>query len=413
MTTYKRLSEIIAPAFYDVHRAVKNREYDEFILKGGRGSMKSSYASCEPPLLIVQNPDLNAVVVRKIGNTLRTSVYAQYTWAITMLGLYDKFKFTVSPMEIVYKPTGQKIMFFGADDPGKLKSLKVAKGYIGILHFEELDQFAGEEEIRNIEQSVLRGGDITYRFKTFNPPQTANNWANKYCMIQKPGQLIHHSTYLEAPPEWLGQTFINDAEYLKTINPRAYEHEYLGIANGTGGMVFENIELREITDEEIRSFERCYKGIDWGYYPDPFAYNDCAYKANTRTLYIFDELTLYKHRNEDSAKKVKAKKVTENDLIYADSAEQKSVADYKSYGFAIRGVEKFPGSVNYTMKWLQGCTKIVIDPVRCPDTAKEFMQYEYEKTKTGEIISGYPDKDNHHIDAVRYAMNPVWRVRGQ
>ena len=99
-------------------------------------------------------------------------------------------------------------------------------------------------------------------------------------------------------------------------------------------------------------------------------------------------------------------------MITADSAEPKSIGDYKAYGLNIRGVEKWPGSVDYTLKWLQGLNKIVIDPYRCPDTKDEFLKYEYERTTKGEIISGYPDKNNHHIDAVRYAMNPIWRLRG-
>lgn len=121
-------------------------------------------------------------------------------------------------------------------------------GYIGLLHFEELDQFAGEEEIRSIEQSVLRGGPIALEFKSFNPPRSVMNWANKYCLLEKPGQLIHHSDYRSVPPAWLGQRFLDDAAYLQAVNPAAYDHEYLGLANGTGGLVFENLAAEEISD---------------------------------------------------------------------------------------------------------------------------------------------------------------------
>lgn len=411
MTTY-RLSELISPAFFDVHRAVKSKEYTQYVLRGGRGSTKSSYVSLEAVLELIKHPDIHAVVMRKVANTLRTSVYAQYVWAISELGCYDKFKFTVSPMEITYKPTGQKIMFFGADDPGKVKSLKVPRGYVGILHFEELDQFAGDEEIRNLEQSILRGGEIALEFKTFNPPQSAGNWANQYCLSDKPNQLIHSSSYLSTPAAWLGQRFLDDAEYLRQTNPRAYEHEYLGVPNGTGGAVFNNLSIRTITDAELDSLPRRYHGIDWGYYPDPFAFVSCAYNAGTRTLYVYDELILYKHGNEQAAEKLREKDI--DGMIYADSAEPKSIADFRGFGFNnIRPVEKGRGSVDYTHKWLCGQNSIVIDGSRCPIAAKEFSQYEYERTKAGEIISGYPDSDNHTIDAVRYAMNPVWRVRAR
>lgn len=239
MTTIK-LSELLAPSFKEVHAAVKTGSSSQFVLKGGRGSTKSSFVSIEMILQLIKHPEVHAVVMRKVANTMRTTVFSQYVWAYTSLGLYDKFKATVSPMEIVYKPTGQKIMFFGADDPGKIKSIKVPFGYIGLLHFEELDQFAGEEEVRNIEQSELRGGEIAIEFKSFNPPKTMMNWANKYCLLDKPGQMIHSSDYRTVPAEWLGQRFIDDAEYLMQVNNKAYEHEYLGIPNDNGGMVFEN-----------------------------------------------------------------------------------------------------------------------------------------------------------------------------
>lgn len=166
-----KLSSVLSPAFREVHNSIKNGEHNQYVLKGGRGSAKSSFASVEVLLQIVKHPDVHAVVMRKVANTLRTTVFAQYAWAVAALGLQDDFKMTVSPMELVYKKTGQKIMFFGADDPGKIKSIKTAFGYIGILHFEELDQFGGEEEVRSIEQSILRGGEYALEFKTFNPPK--------------------------------------------------------------------------------------------------------------------------------------------------------------------------------------------------------------------------------------------------
>lgn len=413
MTTVN-LSDILSPCFVDVHKAINDGSVNEVVLKGGRGSAKSSYASVEIILQMMMRPDIHAVVMRRVGNTLRTSVYAQYVWAISALCLQNKFRCTVSPMEITRKATGQKIMFFGDDDAGKLKSVKVPFGYIGIIHFEELDQFAGEEEIRNLEQSALRGGEFSLGIKVFNPPQTAMNWANKYVRTPKPKQIIHHSDYRTTPTEWLGPRFLADAELLRDVNPHAYEHEYLGIANGTGGAVFENVTLRKITDEEIKSLERQYHGIDWGYYPDPFAWNMMGYEAAQMRLFIYDELTLYKTGNEESARKLhEDKNVDFGTHIIADSAEPKSIGDYRAFGYACTGVEKGAGSVDYRHKWLQRLKQIVIDPERCPNTANEFVEYEYERSKDGEIISGYPDKNNHHIDAVSYGMFPVWRRRGK
>lgn len=412
MTTCK-LSTLISPAFQESHRAIKAHEINELLEKGGRGSTKSSFVSLEVVLEVLRHAACHAVVMRKVGNTLRTSVYAQICWAIAALGLTHLFRCTVSPMECVYLPTGQKIMFFGLDDPGKLKSIKVSFGYIGIAWFEELDQFDGPEQIRNVEQSLFRGGEYSMCFKSFNPPAMARNWANQYALESKSGKLVHHSTYLTTPADWLGPRFIDDAEHLKATNETAYRHEYLGEVVGSGTQVFENLRVEPITDEQIGQFDRIAAGVDWGWYPDPFAFNRVHYDAARRTLYIFDELTFRRTANKDTGAAV-IQHIDEDELVIADSAEEKSVSDYRSYGIRCRGAEKGPGSVNYSMKWLQSLAGIVIDPVRCPDTVKEFAEYEYERDKkTGEVLSGYPDLNNHHIDAVRYATNKIWKRRGQ
>lgn len=411
---FKLPANIIAPAFAPLLFDIEAQEHTEYVLKGGRGSTKSSFISLEIINLLKQNPNMHACILRQVADTLRNSVYNQILWSISALGLENEFHCTTSPLEITYKATGQKIYFRGADDPDKIKSIKVPFGYIGVLWFEELDQFKGEEAVRKIEQSVIRGGDIAYIFKSFNPPQTSNNWANKYVKIPKATRYVHHSTYLEVPKSWLGKTFIEEAEHLKEVNPKAYEHEYLGEANGTGGNVFDNVTIRAITNEEIQSFDRLYFGVDWGWFPDPWAFDKVHYNAAQQKLYILDEDRRNKTKNKDTAKILKEEHgILPNDKIVCDSAEKKSVADYKDYGLFARAAIKGPGSVEYSMKWLASLTEIVIDNTRTPETATEFLNYEYERNKDGDIISGYPDKDNHHIDAIRYATEEIWRRRGQ
>lgn len=407
-------ANMIAPAFAPVLFDIENREHAEYVLPGGRGSTKSSFISLQVIDLIMKNEGIHACVLRQVADTLRGSVYQQILWAIDALGLTDEFHTTVSPMEITRISTGQKIYFRGADDPGKIKSIKVPFGYIGVLWFEELDQFAGAESVRKIEQSVIRGGDIAYKFKSFNPPKSAQNWANKYIKIPRDDRLVAESNYLSVPKKWLGKPFLDDAEFLRATNPTAYENEYMGVANGTGGNVFDNVVCREVTDEEIAQFDRLYRGVDWGWYPDPYAFNCMTYIPSQHKLIIFDEYHCNKRSNEQTAKELQDNhKVTPNDLIICDSAEQKSIGDYRAYGLLARAAEKGPGSVEYSMKWLQSLREIVIDNKRCPFTAGEFLDYEYERDKEGNVISGYPDRDNHHIDAVRYAMNRVWKRRGE
>ena len=399
------LRSVMSPAFYAIHRAVREGLVDELVLKGGRGSAKSSYASLEIILQMISHPQVHAACVRRIGRTLRESVYAQMCWAIDVLGLSAHFERRVSPMRITYRRTGQTIYFFGLDDPAKLKSLKAPFGYIGILWFEEFDQYAGLQEVRNVEQSVLRGGDWTLRIKSFNPPPSPRNFANRYALTRRARQIIHHSDYRMTPRAWLGDGFIRNAEQLRRENETAYRNEYLGEVVGSGAAVFENIRSARISDEQIRTFDRVYRGVDWGFYPDPFAYNECYYDAPRRTLYLFGELTCRRLGNAETAARIKER--GRHEMITADSAEPKSISDYKSSGLPCVGARKGPGSIEHGMKWLASLSAIVIDPARCPDTLREFSEYELARDKDGEIIDGYPDVGNHHIDAVRYAMESV------
>ena len=405
-----RLSEKIGSAFYDVAHDVFLHGHTHYDFSGGRGSLKSSTVSVLVPLLLINNPGTHALVLRKVANTIRDSVYAQYIWAIGELGMAAYWEAKVSPMELIYKPTGQKIMFRGADDPMKIKSIKVPFGYIAVTHFEEKDQFAGRAEIRTILQSTMRGGSKYWNFESYNPPISRDNWANKDSLEERTDRLCHKSTYLQAPPEWLGEQFLAEAEHLKAIDERAYQHEYLGIPVGTGGNVFDNLELREITDEEMSHFDHIYQGVDYGWFPDPFAFIRLHYDRARETIYLMDEIYQNKLTNEASGNII-IQRGYKDAYITCDSAEPKSVADYRAMGLPAKAAVKGPGSVDYGMKWLQR-RKIVIDRKRTPNAYNEFVNYEYDRNKDGDIISGYPDENNHLIDATRYAVERISRRMG-
>lgn len=404
------LSEKIGSAFYDVAHDVFHHGHTHYDFSGGRGSLKSSTVSVLVPLLLINNPCTHALVLRKVANTIRDSVYAQYIWAIGELGMAAYWEAKVSPMELIYKPTGQKIMFRGADDPMKIKSIKVPFGYIAVTHFEEKDQFAGRAEIRTILQSTMRGGSKYWNFESYNPPISRDNWANKDSLEERTDRLCHKSTYLQAPPEWLGEQFLAEAEHLKATDERAYQHEYLGIPVGTGGNVFDNLELREITDEEISHFDHIYQGVDYGWFPDPFAFIRLHYDRARETIYLMDEIYQNKLTNEASGNII-IQRGYKDAYITCDSAEPKSVADYRAMGLPAKAAVKGPGSVDYGMKWLQR-RKIVIDRKRTPNAYNEFVNYEYDRNKDGDIISGYPDENNHLIDATRYAVERISRRMG-
>lgn len=406
------LDDLIPHNFDDVLMDVLEHRHTHYIFKGGRGSCKSSFVSIAIILLMTraENRDKHCIIFRKTANTLRDSVFSQMQFAISALGLDADFKCTVSPMKITYVPTGQVILFRGVDDKMKLKSLKAPFGYFAFSWLEEADTFSGMEEIRNILQSSMRGGSMFWCFMSFNPPISINNFMNEEVLIERVDRLVHSSDYRTVPMEWLGEQFFDEAEHLKETNEKAYRHEYLGEAVGTGGAVFEFLEFRTITDEEIRRMDRIFNGTDWGFFPDPYAFVRSHYDKARETIYLIDELYENKWSNQRTAQWILDKGY--NDFtVTCDSAEPKSVVDYRDMGISARGAVKGAGSVEYGMKWLQR-RHIVVDMKRTPRTGKELKEYEYERDKDGNFISGYPDANNHGIDALRYSYEPLYNKRG-
>ncbi|MCH5212255.1 MAG: PBSX family phage terminase large subunit [Oscillospiraceae bacterium] len=399
-----RLSNIVAPSFYGLYYDVTDEKYTHYWLKGGRGSTKSSFISVMIILGMMQNEGTNAVVIRKVANELKDSVYAQLQWAIDKLEVSEKWTAKLSPLELIYTETGQRIIFRGADKPKKLKSTKVSKGYIRYVWYEECDEFGGMQEIETINQSLMRGGPKFDVFYSYNPPKSQRNWVNTEVLTQRDDRLVHMSTYLTVPKEWLGEQFMIEAEHTKRMKPETYKHNYLGEVTGTGGEVFTNVVIERIKDEEISEFDKIKRGVDFGYAADPFVYIIGHYDSKRKWLYIFDEI--YKHglSNERAAEKIK-EKGNYKQIIYCDLAEPKSINDLKNHGLPAKGAKKGPDSVEYGIKFLQSLERIIIDNERCPETAKEFLNYELEPDGNDGFKDGYPDKNNHAIDAVRYGMN--------
>lgn len=403
-----KLTDLIAPSFYCVHHAIKQDMATHFLLGGGRGSTKSSFTPVEIVIGMIKDPDANCLALRKVKDTLRESVYESFVWAIEKLGLLHLFDPRISPMQIIYKPTGQKIIFRGADNPIKIKSLRLRKGFFKFVWYEEADEFS-LEDIRSINQTALRGGYGYKVFYTYNPPKSRKRWVHEYKNNPPTGWFVHHSDYRSVPREWLGEQFYIEAETLKQRNELAYRHEYLGEDVGTGGEVFRNLTIRRISDDEIAGFDRIKRGLDFGFAAHPTHYAVMHFDATRRRLFIFYELHKVGISNRALAEAIKAENKS-NRPVTADSAEPRTINELRNLGLNIRGAKKGPDSVEHGMKFLQDLDEIVIDPVRCPNTAREFEGYELEPDGNGGWKEGYPDRDNHSIDAVRYALES--EIRG-
>lgn len=399
-----KLTELIAPSFYKLFHQVRNHAATHYKEKGGRGSTKSSFISIMIILGIMENPGTNAMALRKVARYLEESVFEQLMWAIEALGVEHLWMPKYSPIGLTYIPTGQRILFRGADDPKKIKSAKLKHGYFAYIWYEEYDEFDGDEEIRTINQSLMRGGDKFTVFYSYNPPKSINSWVNQDVLIPRSDTIVHHSDYRTVPKEWLGPVFLIEAEHLLRTKPVSYAHEYLGEVTGTGGQVFDNVKTRAITDEEISQFDSIRRGLDWGYAADPLSYHTMHYDRMRKRLYIFGELYQTGLSNSKVTNYI-LEENPNNGLILCDSAEPKSIAEMKTYRINIKGAYKGPDSIDYGIKFLQDLEEIVIDPVRCPNASREFNGYELERDRNGNFKGVYPDKDNHSIDDVRYALS--------
>ena len=401
------IKELMAPCFLDVYKDMRRGLHGEYWLGGGRGSGKSSFAALCVVTRLLRDREASCIVYRRVAATLRDSVYACIARMIERMGLTPLFRFGRSPLEIELRATGQRILFRGADDPLKSKSIALKKGYFALLWFEELSEFSCAADVRSIIQSVMRGknGQVIL---SYNPPPSARHWVNIEARAERPDRLVHKSSYSDMPPGWLGDRFISEAQALKNTNPRAYANEYLGEVTGTGGSVFENLELRRITDAELMSFDRFFSGLDFGFAVDPDALTVWAYDARQRRLYAADEFVMSRTGIDALAREVKKRAIG---CVYCDSADPRMIAELRARGINAAAVKKGPGSREHGFRWLQSLSAIVIDERRTPAIAREFCGFEYARDKNGDFIADYPDGDDHTIDSARYALSMLINVR--
>lgn len=409
----RKLSEFLPKAFHSVWKASINQEILNIICKGGRGSGKSSDIAHIIVQLLMRYP-LNAVGIRKIDNTIELSIFEQIKWAISEQGVSHLFKVNKSPMRITYIPRGNYMVFRGAQEPERIKSLKSANYPFTIAWIEELAEFKTEDEVTIITNSLLRGeleDGLFYKFfYSYNPPKRKQSWVNKKYETQftADNTFVHHSTYHDNP--FISKQFIEEANAAKERNELRYLWEYEGKAIGSGVVPFDNLTFRTITDDEVKSFDNIRQAIDWGYATDPFSFVRWHYDKTRKRIYAIDEHYGVKISNYEAAEWIKNKKYHDIKII-ADSAEPKSVDEMKSYGIRIKGAKKGPGSVEYGEKWLDDLEEIIIDPKRTPNIAKEFENIDYQTDKDGNPKAKLEDKDNHTIDATRYAFEDDMKQR--
>ena len=417
---------LIAEPFLAAHRRIWNgKRGGEFWLYGGRTSTKSSAISLELVGLLMSYPELDALITVKHQTTIRDGVYRQVEWALDKLGVSELWEKTLTPLQMVNRATGQLITFRGCDRSEKSKGLTPPVGtYYGVQWFEECDQLGGMGEIRTVQQTATRHGgkgSAFWRFYSFNPPRSKDSWANKVIAQRiADGEPVYRANYNDVPPEWIDDQVRIDAERLKQEDEMAYRHEYLGEPIGFGNEVFDRVEVREQTDEEASRIQQWVYGVDWGFSQDPFCWVRAGYIPATRTLYVVDEFSGLGLSDAETAKEVAGRMQKPLEIapmtvadsepyatVMCDSAEPKSIANWKAEGIAARGAPKQGAyNVRNSIKWLQQRAKIVVLP-RCKLAAEELSNYSYVITPSGELTAQLPDANNHAIDALRYAVSII------
>lgn len=415
------LSLLIGRDFVDLHRRIHAGEVTDAWLPGGRGSLKSSYASLEIASALMADPDANALVVQSRRVNIRDASMAQMLWAFDVLGVAGLWRPTGSTLRINNVETGQAVVFRGVDEPKKLKSIKLRRGHWRYLWVEEADLLRGMDEVRSIRQTVSRSPAPVRRIYTFNPPRTRDSWANREVARVRedpaPGEAVADSCYTDAPPEWLGEQFVADAEALKEADPEAYRHEYLGEPVGVGGEVFDRVEFRAVTDAEIAAFDRPMAGQDFGWWPDPWAMTVSEWDPGTRTLTTWREDGGNKLQPPESAERARhlltwpdgpgGKPVEHRIRVMSDDAAPEQIAAQRDAGLDARAAGK--GNMRTaSYRWLAG-VRWVIDPQRCPRLAEEVRHKLHCRSPQGEWLEEVEDGDDHYIDATRYAVMGIVR----
>jgi len=429
-------ANLIISTFDKVFDDIVNIKYNEIVLSGGRNSTKSQVISLA--LLVgCQTYNASAICLVKYKNGIKDRLVDTFLSSLDILdreyqlksgGIlsYDEFgdeiitggiedgisrfwKLRKSPYQLLLldehgKETGAVIKFTGCDDPGKLKSFRSAtKGGFRYIWFEEATDFSGEFELNSIMDTLGRKR-CTIIF-AYNPPDSATHWVNVFLGADRDYRLRHHSTYLDVikeHPEWLSASMLRRIEFYKENNEEYYRNNYLGEIVGTKGNVFKNVVALKHKDYDASEI---FRGLDFGFTSDPSAYVEWCYNSKEHSIYCHNEYYAKGVDNDTLSFNIKNIMIHTNFRVWADSAEPRTINELNKLGLRAVGVVKGPDSVRFGIKWLQSLSAIYINPDTCPNTYREFTRYMYKRNKLGEYTGELIDKDNHTIDATRYALN--------
>lgn len=375
------------------------------VCKGSRASKKSKTTALNFVYRIMKYPQANLLVIRKVFGTLKDSCYTDLKWAIHRFGVDSLFDCKLSPLEITYKPTGQKILFRGLDDPLKITSITVDVGCLCWCWIEEAYEITSEDDFNMLDESI-RGITPENLFKqitiTFNP-WNEHHWLKKRFFDTPNGNILAMTTNYMCN-EWLDNADLKVFEDMKNNNPRRYQVAGLGNWGITDGLVYENWQEHIFTLDNVKKLS-CIEsvfGLDFGYTNDPTALFCGLIDIKNKVLYVFDEMYEKGMSNEKIAEKIRNMGYSK-ETITADCAEPKSIDRLRELGIRrVKPARKGKDSINNGIDFIQGF-KIFIHP-KCENFIKEIGSYCWDKDKEGHSINKPVDTNNHLMDAMRYAL---------
>ena len=400
MTTLKKLSDIVLPAYKEFWKTKKTY----VICKGSRGSGKSKHAALWHIYHMMKYPLSNTLVVRRTERTLRDSCYSDLKWAIHQLGVEEYWNCTVSPLEITYKPTGQKILFRGLDDGFKITSISVPIGVLNFLWLEEFYEISKEDDFDILDESIrgqLPDGYWKRITATFNP-WSANHFVKKR-FFDDPGEnvLAMTTTYKDNP--FLSETDLQLFEQMKERNPRRFRVAGLGEFGIAEGLIYEKVRFEDFDVDAIRAIPgiKSAFGLDFGF-TDPNAFTCFLIDNAAMKIYVFDEWYKTGVTNKIIAQAIKEKGYG-GQKITCDSAEPKSIAELQDEGINAEPSRKGKDSVNHGIQLIQNY-EIIVHERNCPEFKKEIQNYCWEKDKDGKPTDKPDHEFSHGMDSMRYAV---------
>lgn len=377
------------------------------VVKGGRGSKKSTTTALWIIYNMMKYPLANTLIIRRVFNTHKDSTYTQLKWASNVLKVSHLWKFSKSPLEATYIPTGQKILFRGLDDPMSITSITVEHGHLCWCWFEEAFQIMNEDDFNKVDMSIrgeLPKGYFKQITLSFNP-WSEKHWLKKRFFDVKDEDVLAITTNYTCN-EFLGEDDKKLFEKMKINNPRRYNIEGLGNWGIAEGLVYSNFEELDFNVENIKKRPNVKSafGLDFGYTNDPTAFIASLIDLDNMEIFIFDEHYQKAMSNKDIANMIKYKGYSKERIV-GDSSEPKSIDDIKRQGiYRLKGARKGKDSILNGIQYIQDF-KIYVHP-KCENTLIELSNYVWD-TKEGNVINKPIDDYNHLMDALRYSLEDI------